>query len=308
MLMAMQVLLTLVINGVLLTLLLRIVGKHEADCSLAKTMPIAAALTVLPFVVAMLLIKAVPLAVVLSLGAVISFVLGTMLVAFFCWVPWPKAMVVLLLFCVCNVMISLGFSSLTGTFSPPAPTAAPAAPGPVGKPAPKRVASRTRREPVAPQSTVVRGVAEGDVQTIMPPGHNVQVWQVAPGSARAGRYELSIQHAAAGAAGAFYCCAWTDTNNDGLPDKEIGRSRLLAAKKAGQWSTWQFSAPGTPLYVGNCWSDRATTRIFYQMGGNKPAGFTMLGDTVFYSRQFNGVPSGKAKPRFTNIRVKLIDG
>ncbi|MDF1551156.1 MAG: hypothetical protein P1P88_25270, partial [Bacteroidales bacterium] len=133
----------------------------------------------------------------------------------------------------------------------------------------------------------------------------VQVWQVLPQFSQKGHYRLSIKHAMAGAKGSFYICAWADTNNDGKPDKEIGRSALMTANNAGDWSSWEFNSEYDKIFIGNTWSQN-DEQVFYQTGG-KLEGYIGLGNSVFYSRQFNGVPNSSTGPRYTNIRLSYLD-
>jgi hypothetical protein len=148
------------------------------------------------------------------------------------------------------------------------------------------------------------GVSE-EVNKVEDTGHQVQVWQVLPEFVKTGLYQVSIKHAEAGKTGSFYIIAWTDTNNDGKPDKEIGRSVLLVAKNAGDWSNWQFYSDYPVLFVGNTW-DQTNEKVYYKMGGSLN-GYKGLSNNVFYSRSFNGVPGASTGPRYTNIKVRLIN-
>ncbi len=149
------------------------------------------------------------------------------------------------------------------------------------------------------------GVTKHEVSNVENTGHNVQLWEVLPEFTKKGEYEISIKHAVAGKIGSFYIIAWADTNNDGKPDKEIGRSELKSASSDGEWSSWTFSSNYDRIFVGNTWSI-SDEKVYYQMGGNVE-GYTGLSNTVFYSRSFNGNPGQSTSPRFTNIKVKLTN-
>jgi hypothetical protein len=130
--------------------------------------------------------------------------------------------------------------------------------------------------------------------------HYVQVWAVNPSLANSSEYEISIQHALAGPEGAFYIVAWEDTDGDGLPDHEIARSGLMTADSKGQWSSFVFRTASKALFVGNAWSEPKPT-IYYEMNRtlNRNDG---LGSVVYFSREIDGIPTGKASPRYTNIK------
>lgn len=132
-------------------------------------------------------------------------------------------------------------------------------------------------------------------------GHRLQVWQVLPPHNQAGRYEVAIEHAASGRAGAFHFVAWADTDGDSWPDALISRSRLMVATK-GTWSRWAFKTDQTSVYVGNCWASPATV-VWYQ--SRAPQGWQGLDHELIYSRDNpNGPPNKRVSSRYTNIRVR----
>lgn len=153
--------------------------------------------------------------------------------------------------------------------------------------------------------TSVIGITGKEVTKVENTGHQVQVWQVLPEYAKKAKYRLSVKHAVEGPKGSFYIIAWTDTNNDGKPDKEIGRSELKTAQKAGIWSSWEFISDYDKIYVGNTWSQN-DEQVFYQSGG-KVDGYKGLSNNVFYSRSFNGVPNASTGPRYTNIKLEIVE-
>jgi hypothetical protein len=148
------------------------------------------------------------------------------------------------------------------------------------------------------------GVTGQEVGKIENTGHQVQVWQVLPEFTKKANYRLSVKHAVAGAKGSFYLIAWADTNKDGKPDKEIGRSQLMTAQNAGEWSSWEFYSDYEKIFIGNTWS-QTDEQVYYQQGGSLE-GYKGLSSNVFYSRQFNGIPDASTEPRFTNIKLKIL--
>lgn len=148
------------------------------------------------------------------------------------------------------------------------------------------------------------GITKSEVERISDTGHNLQIWEVLPEYTKEGTYEISIKHAVAGDKGSFFITAWADTNNDGIPDVEIGRSALKTAISDGEWSSWTFNSNYPRIFVGNTWN-KSDENVYYQSGGSID-GYTGLSNKVFYARSFNGIPSQSTSPRFTNIRVKFI--
>lgn len=163
--------------------------------------------------------------------------------------------------------------------------------------------------------------SEGDLSAPMPFGTvgnlvtNVmdtkahgQYWQILPGYAKPGVYMLSMQHAVPGPAGGFHLAALTDKTSDGWPDAELGRSDLMIAEEAGEWSTWTFRADTSSIFVGNFWP-QADVQIFYLIG-RAPEGTIGLGPTVFFTgdteKSSHPLPTGAVVPRCTNIRVKYL--
>jgi len=151
---------------------------------------------------------------------------------------------------------------------------------------------------------VTIGTVSGVVTNAGNTGHNVQCWAIEAPYAQPGRWELSMQHGAEGPRGSFYLTAWTDTDANGYPDQEIGRSDLMVAETPGEWSSWVFTAPSASIFAGNCWTQG--NEIVYYRSGPPPEGYTGLGNINYYSRQFDGTPTGGAGPRYTNIRLKFL--
>ena len=149
------------------------------------------------------------------------------------------------------------------------------------------------------------GIDDQEVSRISNTDHNVQIWEVLPEFTKQGEYEIKIKHAATGEVGSFYIIAWADINNDGKPDKEISRSDLKIASEEGEWSSWNFKSDYNRIFVGNTWRS-SNEKMYYQNGGTVD-GYIGLSNKVYYSRVFNGQPSQSTSPRFTNIKVKIID-
>lgn len=147
------------------------------------------------------------------------------------------------------------------------------------------------------------GIVGKEVTKISNTGHQVQVWKILPKFTKKGKYEVMIKHAVKGDKGSFYIIAWADTNKDGKPDKEIGRSELKTAEKANDWSSWIFESNYDKIFVGNTWK-QSDEKVFY--GHKIPEGYIGLSEDVYYSRKFNTAPVSTTKPRFTNIQVNII--
>ena len=149
----------------------------------------------------------------------------------------------------------------------------------------------------APFGAVDRPVTETTPQV----GHCGQVWQVAPSHPAGTRYRVRIQHAAPGDKGAFRIWAWADAKGDGVPDTRIGSSGLLRAKKAGDWSVWEFATAHTRVFVGNWFAPK--TALYYQTAG---AAYTGLSSTPYVARTLGAAPSERATgARFTSIQVQV---
>jgi hypothetical protein len=130
------------------------------------------------------------------------------------------------------------------------------------------------------------------------------VWRVLPDYLTALRYRVFVKHAEAGKEGGFYITAWSDTDGDGLPDDEIGRSELKESKLKDDWSSWEFETEGKNIFVGMvCESG---SRYYYQMRGVLGEYFG-LGDRVFYARRKGQIPKRSVSPRYANIRIEPLE-
>ena len=131
------------------------------------------------------------------------------------------------------------------------------------------------------------------------------VWQILPDHVRAGRYHLSVQHAASGMKGSFFLAAYADTTGDSMPDKLIGTSLKKTVSEPGKWSSWDFAAANSAkgLFVGVHFDKRNGSMMYYQNGALK--GYSGLGSTVYYTRTEKALPTSKASPRYTNLRLEI---
>ena len=157
---------------------------------------------------------------------------------------------------------------------------------------------------ISPQEIKEFGTIGEEVTRISDTGHQIQVWEVLPEFSKKAVYEVRIKHAVEGQRGGFYMISWADTDNDGKPDKEIGRSEFKTVKKAGEWSVWQFQSEYDRIFIGNTWS-RNDEKVYYEQ--IEPEGYTGLSNIVYYSRTFDTVPKSKTGPRATNIKIKIVE-
>ncbi|MHC4407358.1 MAG: hypothetical protein ACYTG0_47730 [Planctomycetota bacterium] len=162
---------------------------------------------------------------------------------------------------------------------------------------------RGRENVPLPESPVLGVDLKHEVARITTVDHVLQIWMILPEYSQPGRYQMSIKHALAGDAGAFYMTVWTDLDGDGVPDTEMARSPKMVATANGQWSTWKFLSKADRVYVGN-FTEGKKTQIYYTT--NPPAGYRGLSTTVYVSRSHRTPPNDKANPRCTNIRVQRI--
>lgn len=139
------------------------------------------------------------------------------------------------------------------------------------------------------------------IQLRASPGHRLQIWEVLKPHSPGDTVTVKIQHAASGTEGGFFIVAYGDRNGDGLPDAELGRSSLLTARAAGDWSYWTVAAPAGKLFVGNTWNEGG--RVFFDRTG---WGNQDLSSTMFYS--ITGPPVLSTGPRSTNLAVEIAPG
>ncbi len=153
------------------------------------------------------------------------------------------------------------------------------------------IAVKSRRDGQLPEETATSGDRP-------PPGgalpgteyadyFDIGLWEVTREVPRGQKVVLEMAHAAPGPGGAFRMIVYTDSNGDGLPDRQAAVSPLLEGEQAGAWSRWEFTAPGGPLFVGSSW--RLGTWVFYS---KSPWIDLPLGEVMYYSR--GGMPHHKA--------------
>ena len=149
------------------------------------------------------------------------------------------------------------------------------------------------------------GMVKWEVTAVHPVGHACQVWRILPKYALGSRYRVSIRHAVAGAAGAFYIIAFADSSGNGRPDTRIGISPLCRAAAVGQWSSWEFRTKHKTVFVGNCW--RNPPRLYYH-SARHPVGYVGLSTEMYMARSPGKMPvTNVAGGRYTNIRVEVIE-
>ena len=159
-------------------------------------------------------------------------------------------------------------------------------------------------EPAAPVSGVAAPaapVAPAPPKSRTSPGHRLQVWEVLEPFEAGARIKVMLQHAEAGREGGFTIVAYTDKDNNGKPDAEVGRSGFLMAREAGDWSYHVFDAPAGRLFTGNTWNEGAI--VYFERVGWKTEPFSPV---MFYSRQ--GPPVLSTAPRSTAMAIEVVRG
>ena len=147
----------------------------------------------------------------------------------------------------------------------------------------------------------VLGAVGDEVEDLNPKQVGCFVWRILYDIPKGKMVRVRVKHAASGDKGEFYLTAWTDEDDNGVPDSEIGVSELMTKDK-GQWSEWEFEVTDKTVFVGVATKKRTT--VYYQMNG-KLEGYSGLSDRLFYSRKFGEVPEKTAQPRYINMRVEI---
>jgi hypothetical protein len=158
--------------------------------------------------------------------------------------------------------------------------------------------------PLPPGEIRVFGIAKDEIKDSMVLKHRMQLWEILKPAS--GKYVISMKHPCAGPKGTFYYTAWIDSDNDGIPDKELDRSGPKKVLKRGAWSSWAFELKDEKpkLFVGNCWL-KPETEIYY--GTNQhPVGYLGIGSNAYLSEHFKGGNFSSAPNRITNIKVNVI--
>ncbi|OGV60497.1 MAG: hypothetical protein A2498_06100 [Lentisphaerae bacterium RIFOXYC12_FULL_60_16] len=185
----------------------------------------------------------------------------------------------------------------------PTPTAAPAPPA---VPVPARVTGIAQRaEPRVMGPATTFGIGQALIKentTQMQEG--VFVWKMKAAQVGDYTYWVGMQHAAPGKEGALRITAWGDVDGDGLPDKEIATSPAFQAKKADDWSEWQFSGRGFKnLFVG--YQLKKEAKVFYSKRG-WPADSSGMYPVLYLTREPGTAPTVEISPRATNLRIGII--
>ena len=137
------------------------------------------------------------------------------------------------------------------------------------------------------------------------PKHKLQLWKLSSKHFGQGRYIISVKHAAGGELGAFYITAWADTDNDGIPDTEIGHSDKKISDKRGIWSSWECDIPYQEIYVGNYW-DNFPQKIYYTSRLAYES-WKRIDNTMYFSMKIDNPSFKSISPRYTNIQVQKIE-
>jgi len=148
----------------------------------------------------------------------------------------------------------------------------------------------------------ILGAAEQEVTQIAPSNEACYVWRLLYDVPNGYVVTLKANHASDGNGGAFCFTAWSDTNNDGLPDSRIATSQLKSANEKGQWSRWEFVSDGSPLFVGITMKTKVL--LYYQNSGQLK-GYCGLSSRMFYSRTFDAAPQHSVEPRYINLQITI---
>lgn len=126
---------------------------------------------------------------------------------------------------------------------------------------------------------------------------DVGVWEVLSPPEKGEFVRLEMAHPRAGPPGSFRMVAYADRDGDGLPDEKVAQSLLLESAAPGQWSSWEFNAPGGKLFVGSTWS--LGNWVFHGRGSWPGDNFSEI---MYYSR--GGIPVHTAH-RITNLKISF---
>ncbi len=136
------------------------------------------------------------------------------------------------------------------------------------------------------------------------PGGNYSqwVWAVKPELRTGPTVRVEMAHAREGEQGGFTIVAYADTTGDGMPDRKVAESEFLTADRAGQWSTFTFTAGEEPLFIGSSWGEGKDS-VIYRGNGEWPLEDSPLKGRFFYL--IDGPGSRSAGPAYTNLRVSF---
>ena len=169
--------------------------------------------------------------------------------------------------------------------------------GAAGKPP---AASGEVKALAAPPAGKAAGIAT-PIRSVAALRHRAQVWKLPDADGRR-TVRVSIAHPEAGATGAFYYIAYTDTDADGRPDRLIARSPLAAARRAGQWTQWDFTTDQRRVFVGKAWP-RGDTAHYHAEKVRIDDGWRGLSTQTYVSATAWGSPFVRGGPACGNIRV-----
>lgn len=149
------------------------------------------------------------------------------------------------------------------------------------------------------------GITTEEVTNIENVNHQVQVWMLDPEFTIPGTYKIKVKHAYSGTEGSFYIVAWTDTDMDGIPDLKIAESDLNVADETGQWSSYEFNSEYENIYIGTSWEHKKN-KTYYRIEQSLK-GYSGLSNIMYYSKDFKGIPTQTAIPRYINIKVEIYN-
>jgi hypothetical protein len=176
-----------------------------------------------------------------------------------------------------------------------------------GKDASGGVPASPRRTPVIPGARItVPCSGEALTASVVRPGvsYNLWAWSVKPEFKTGDAVNVRAAHPAAGGKGGFAIVAFADSNDDGKPDREIARSKYLAAGRAGTWSGFTFKTAEKRIFVGITWPI-GDGHLIYRQNGPWPLEESPL-EHIFYFRKEDGV-FHTAGPAYTNMRISFSD-
>lgn len=131
--------------------------------------------------------------------------------------------------------------------------------------------------------------------------HCLQIWEVNPWKRKSNQMCLEVAHAAPGEKGGFWLVTYADTDGDGKPDRLIEKSPYFKAKKAGEWSSWEFKTKEKRIFVGMSWPKGSETTIYYERA--------LWPDEIFPEVMYYtlGFRAATAYPVLTNMRITFLE-
>jgi len=114
-----QLFAAIIFDALILCGALYLLARHEADYSFPKCVMVVAPVAVLPFILALLLAEHLSILLILILVPLVVFPFAVYLVSKFCWVSWPKAILVVVMFYIGHAILNTGIAALRGQFQKP---------------------------------------------------------------------------------------------------------------------------------------------------------------------------------------------